>query len=418
MCLRKTSRCGALIAVAVISSLVSARAETLVALMTDKKLRYFNSTSPNAWLKTIDITGIPGTESVQALDFRVDATLAVITREGGTLRGYSVNTTTGAAQALYFFSTPSANAVAFDIMTPSIYGTYFTALTEADVMYRFSYGPTGGGGTQADLPVVYDNNSSDGDPTDEHIGANPNIVALGSTNGFVGAKSNVLYGIDATQNSLVKINRSTGFIDTVGALRTSGGANVDVDTRTGFDISAVTGTAYLAFGLGAPTSLYTVDLESGLTILQGTIGPAAQPAGILVVDIATLPESEVANLSTRSRVGTGEEAMIAGFTVQGGSTNRVLIRALGPSLTAFGINNALADPELTIFDGNGVPIGFNSSWKSHQQDDIFQTGLAPGSDYEPAYLSEFQPGQYTAIVSGYNGQTGVGLVEVYKLRDL
>jgi hypothetical protein len=123
------------------------------------------------------------------------------------------------------------------------------------------------------------------------------------------------------------------------------------------------------------------------------------------------------NLSTRSRVGTGDDVMIAGFIAQGGVSVRLLIRGIGPSLAAAGVPNPLADPVLTIFDGNGTQIATNDNWTSNQRSEITVTGLAPKNDLEAAYVAWFPPGSYTAILIGKDSGTGVGLVEVYKLPD-
>jgi hypothetical protein len=126
----------------------------------------------------------------------------------------------------------------------------------------------------------------------------------------------------------------------------------------------------------------------------------------------------VTNLSTRSRVGTGDEVMIAGFIAQGGATTRLIIRGIGPSLTAVGVPNALANPVLAVFNGNGVQIAANDNWRSNQETEIMSTHLQPTNDLEAAIVRTYSPGQYTAIVSGKNGGTGTGLVEIYRLPDL
>jgi hypothetical protein len=79
------------------------------------------------------------------------------------------------------------------------------------------------------------------------------------------------------------------------------------------------------------------------------------------------------------------------------------------------VPNSLADPVLTIFDGNGVQIATNDNWTSHQRTDITLTELAPKNELEAAYVAWFPAGSYTAILTGKNGGTGVGLVEVYRL---
>ena len=109
--------------------------------------------------------------------------------------------------------------------------------------------------------------------------------------------------------------------------------------------------------------------------------------------------------------------MIGGFILGGGGADTsVLVRAIGPSLTDFGVTDALPDPSLELHDGNGVLIQDNDNWKDSQQTEIEATGLQPTNDLESAVLATpLAPGAYTAIVSGNGGGTGVALVEVYRL---
>lgn len=127
-----------------------------------------------------------------------------------------------------------------------------------------------------------------------------------------------------------------------------------------------------------------------------------------------------ANISTRGEVLTGDKVMIGGFVVQGaaGSTKKVIIRAIGPSLTPFGINNALADPVLELHDGTGAIIASNNNWRQPDANRVAveATGLPPGDDNESAIVAELLPGAYTAILHGFNGGTGVALLEVYDLE--
>ena len=107
--------------------------------------------------------------------------------------------------------------------------------------------------------------------------------------------------------------------------------------------------------------------------------------------------------------------MIGGFIITGTDSKQVVIRGLGPTLTQFGVSGVLADPFLTLFDGNGNVLYNNDNWKDTQQAAIQATGLAPPNDLESAILRALPPGNYTAVLSGKNGTTGVGLVEVYDL---
>jgi hypothetical protein len=107
--------------------------------------------------------------------------------------------------------------------------------------------------------------------------------------------------------------------------------------------------------------------------------------------------------------------MIAGLVVQS-HDKPVVVRALGPTLTAFGISNALPDPTLSLYDANGVVLMSNDDWKDTQQNIIAGTGLAPANDLESAIAGTLAPGSYTAVVRGYSNGTGNALVEIYGLN--
>ena len=134
-----------------------------------------------------------------------------------------------------------------------------------------------------------------------------------------------------------------------------------------------------------------------------------------VYDLATSTFSQLTNVSTRGFVGPGNNVMIGGFISGGGNGSvQVIVRALGPTLTQFGVSGALADPTLSLIDGNGNVVASNDNWKNTQQTAIQNSGLAPPNDLESAILATLTNGNYTAVVSGKNGGTGVALVEVYK----
>jgi hypothetical protein len=129
------------------------------------------------------------------------------------------------------------------------------------------------------------------------------------------------------------------------------------------------------------------------------------------------------NISTRLQVGTSDRVMIVGFIVQGSSPKMVLIRALGPSLTNFGVPNVLANPQLELHNANSL-IARNDNWQttqiggiitSNQVAEIRNSRLAPSNPLESALIATLQPGNYTAIVRGVNNTTGNGLAEVYDL---
>jgi hypothetical protein len=91
------------------------------------------------------------------------------------------------------------------------------------------------------------------------------------------------------------------------------------------------------------------------------------------------------------------------------------VRAIGPSLQNFAISEALTDPTLELHDGNGALLAQNDDWRLSQEQQLIETGLAPSDNRESALVLALQPGPYTAVVRGKDGQTGVGLVEIYNL---
>jgi hypothetical protein len=138
-----------------------------------------------------------------------------------------------------------------------------------------------------------------------------------------------------------------------------------------------------------------------------------------VYDISPGVFAELTNVSTRGFVGTGESVMIGGFITSGGNgSTQVVVRGLGPRLSQppFNLSGTLADPVVTLVDQNGMAVKTNDNWKNTQQADIQATGLAPKNDLESAMVVTVPAGRYTAILSGKGGGTGIGLVEVYKLR--
>ncbi len=136
-----------------------------------------------------------------------------------------------------------------------------------------------------------------------------------------------------------------------------------------------------------------------------------------VYDLDQAAASQLANISSRGFVETGDNVMIGGFIVGGGGGGgaTVIVRAIGPSLTALGIGNALADPTLDLYDVNGTVIASDDNWKDTQEAEVIATTIPPTNDAESAIVDFLVPGAYTAIVRGVNSTTGVALVEIYNL---
>ena len=137
----------------------------------------------------------------------------------------------------------------------------------------------------------------------------------------------------------------------------------------------------------------------------------------------------VANVSTRLPVGTGQNVLIEGFTVQGptGSTKKIIVRAIGPSLAPFGVTDALPNPTLEIHDSNNnnAIVATNDNWQTtqiggiitgDQSAEINASGVKPGDNLESAIIANLAPGSYTAVVAGAGtNNTGTGVVDAYDL---
>jgi len=136
-----------------------------------------------------------------------------------------------------------------------------------------------------------------------------------------------------------------------------------------------------------------------------------------VYDLDANNETQLANISTRGFIQGGDHVMIAGFILAGGSGgSKVIVRGIGPSLAAAGIEQPLADPTLDLRDSNGLSIASNDDWKGAQQAEIEEAGFAPLDDRESTIVASLPAGPYTAVLAGRGGGAGVGLIEVYNLK--
>jgi len=162
-----------------------------------------------------------------------------------------------------------------------------------------------------------------------------------------------------------------------------------------------------------PAILMNLQPGAYTAVVEGT----NQSTGMAVVeayDLNQTANSKLANISTRGLVQSGDDILIGGLIVRGQRPTRVVVRAVGPSLTDVG---ALSDPTLELRDSEGGMIGSNDNWRSDQEAEITASGLAPSNDLEAAISRDLPPGKYTAIIRGANGTTGVALVEVYGLTQ-
>jgi hypothetical protein len=159
-------------------------------------------------------------------------------------------------------------------------------------------------------------------------------------------------------------------------------------------------------------------ISAGAYTLQITT-PGDQP-GVGLAELYELDENgRTRNLSTRAYVGTGDGVLIGGVVIKGPAHKRILIRAVGPTLGAFGVGNALADPVLTVYGAAGV-VATNDRWEAGENVAAVVAasrtagafGLASGSE-DAAMLITLPPGAFTIEVRGKDGTEGVALLEIY-----
>lgn len=165
-------------------------------------------------------------------------------------------------------------------------------------------------------------------------------------------------------------------------------------------------------GIGtAETATVRISWPSGIVDILPAV---AANSTLTVVEGSSPPEPISQNISTRLEVETGDRVGIGGFIITGTAPKKVLIRGIGPSLEGAGVQDFLPDPLLELHRPNGVVL-VNDNWQDTQALDISLTGLAPANAAEAAIVAMLEPGPYTAILSGQNGTSGIGLVEVYDL---
>jgi YVTN family beta-propeller protein len=202
---------------------------------------------------------------------------------------------------------------------------------------------------------------------------------------------------------------------------------VYASVHTGSGIKVFNASTFLELGtISGPEVATKLAVDSaGRHLFAGYTVDFGDFTGTRVYDVSPLPDSQLGNISTRAFVQTGDNVMIGGFIVQGIQPKRVIIRAIGPELSRFGVPDVLVDPTLELHDSMGGLIASNDNWvrtiiggiiTSNQVRDIQASGHAPGDARESAIIADLPPGNYTAIVRGVNDTTGVALAEVYDLN--
>lgn len=164
-----------------------------------------------------------------------------------------------------------------------------------------------------------------------------------------------------------------------------------------------------------PAVVATLNPGAYTAVIRGA-GSASGVGLVEAYDLDTAGGARLGNVSTRARVGQGDAVVIGGLVIQGTRPKRVLLRALGPSLAAFGVSGTLATPELELRDAAGRLLARNAGWSAgFQARELISARLAPTDAREAALIAWLAPGAYTAIVRGAAGAEGVALVEAYEL---
>jgi hypothetical protein len=189
------------------------------------------------------------------------------------------------------------------------------------------------------------------------------------------------------------------------------------------EIAAVTAaTGAFALPSGSADSAILVNLAPGAYTAE--IDGANGATGVALAEIYEVSSegAELINISTRASVGTGSDVEIGGFVISGSQPETVLIRAVGPTLSEFGVAGALEEPSLSVMDSLGNTVAANTGWSNNSdastiasESETAGAFALPVGSADCALLLTLSPGAYTAVVSGANGAIGVALVEVYEV---
>jgi hypothetical protein len=186
--------------------------------------------------------------------------------------------------------------------------------------------------------------------------------------------------------------------------------------------SAIVGTilpgAYTAIVRGKNNTTGVALVEAYQLGGTATPAPTPTPTPTATITPSPTPSPSPANfgmLSSRATVGTGDAIVLNAFIISGPNTKRVLVRGIGPSLTAFGVPNALADPVLELHGSGGFVTITNDNWRDTQEAEIQATGMPPTDNLESAIVATLAPGPYTVVLRGKNNTTGVGLNELFDI---
>ena len=323
------------------------------------------------------------------------------------IAGYRVHYGTATEPYGYVVDVPTPTATIADLQTGVTYTFAITAYNAAGAESSYS------------TPLSYTVGSSRVIPTAVLANISSRAKVLPGENVMIGGF--IIDGVISKKVAVRAIGPSLSAAGVTGALSDpylqlvdSNGAVVASN-----DNWNVPGQEIASYGI-APTDGRESALVATLTPgnYSAIVSGQGNSSGIGLVELYDLEmdNGRVANVSTRSRVETQDNVLIGGFILTGTTANQVIVRAIGPSLSTFGVKDALLDPTLELYDSNGELLGLNDNWRDTQELDIINSMVAPTDDRESAIVAFLIPGAYTAVVRGVNNTTGVALVEVYALN--
>jgi len=269
------------------------------------------------------------------------------------------------------------------------------------------------------------------------VGTGANVLIAGFVIGGTGTKSLLIRGVGP---GLAPYGVTGTLADPALSLYTGGAtpALVSGASNTGWKTSpnsSATAQAAItaAIGGGIPNTASDSALLFGTTgaplaglapgAYTAQVAGASSDSGVALVEVDEENTSDtalLANIATRSQVSGNTGTLVAGFTIQGTQPMNVLIRADGPVLGTLGVQGALAQPVLTLFNASGTPIATNTVWGTNSNAALIPNAPGPGfalpsGSADSALLISLQPGAYTAQISGANGSSGVALIELYRI---
>lgn len=201
-------------------------------------------------------------------------------------------------------------------------------------------------------------------------------------------------------------------------LHNSSGATIATndDWQTGSQASQISSSGYAPNNSNEPALIATLAAGSYTVVVRGY----NNSTGVGLVEVYELDtlSSRLSNISTRGQVGTDQSVLIAGLIIEGSTSKKLIIRALGPSLAAppFSLSGTLSNPTLELHDSSGNLLASNDDWGTGTQAAaISSSGYSPRNAKESAIIATLPTGNYTAIIRGVNNSTGIALVDAYDL---